>query len=392
MKNDLTFKKTIVVGAGAMGIGIAQVLSQAGATVFLYDIDLAGVKKALEKLEKVMERLVVKGRLERLESREILKRITPIEALEKAEGAQVVIEAISENIELKRDLFQRLEDLLPADTIFATNTSSLSIASLAKGLNHPERLIGIHFFNPAALMPLVEIIPSMATGPEIVSDCKSWLTQMGKSPVVAKDSPGFIVNRVARAFYGEAMNIYEEGIASPDTIDWAMTSLGKFKMGPFLLMDFIGQDINYSVSESVWTQFYFEPRFRPNISQKRLVDQGWLGRKTGRGFYTYEEGSAVSNPIKDEALGNSILERILALLINEALSALGDRLCTLEDLETAMVKGVNYPIGLIEWAKKIGPDKILQILKDLLDHTGDGRYRPTPLLKDWVTKGKLEIK
>ena len=392
MKNDLTFKKTIVVGAGAMGIGIAQVLSQAGATVFLYDIDLAGVKKALEKLEKVMERLVVKGRLERPESREILKRITPIEALEKAEGAQVVIEAISENIELKRDLFQRLEDLLPADTIFATNTSSLSIASLAKGLNHPERLIGIHFFNPAALMPLVEIIPSMATGPEIVSDCKSWLTQMGKSPVVAKDSPGFIVNRVARAFYGEAMNIYEEGIASPDTIDWAMTSLGKFKMGPFLLMDFIGQDINYSVSESVWTQFYFEPRFRPNISQKRLVDQGWLGRKTGRGFYSYEEGSAVSNPIKDEALGNAILERILALLINEALSALGDRLCTLEDLETAMVKGVNYPIGLIEWAKKIGPDKILQILKDLLDHTGDGRYRPTPLLKDWVTKGKLEIK
>jgi 3-hydroxybutyryl-CoA dehydrogenase len=352
MKNDLIFKKTIVVGAGAMGIGIAQVLSQAGATVFLYDIDLAGVKKALEKLEKVMERLVVKGRLERLESREILKRITPIEALEKAEGAQVVIEAISENIELKRDLFQKLEDLLPADTIFATNTSSLSIASLAKGLNHPERLIGIHFFNPAALMPLVEIIPSMATGPEIVSDCKSWLTQMGKSPVVAKDSPGFIVNRVARAFYGEAMNIYEEGIASPDTIDWAMTSLGKFKMGPFLLMDFIGQDINYSVSESVWTQFYFEPRFRPNISQKRLVDQGWLGRKSGRGFYTYEEGSAVSSPIKDEVLGNSILERILALLINEALSALGDRLCTLEDLETAMVKGVNYPIGLIEWAKK----------------------------------------
>ena len=392
MKNDLTFKKTIVVGAGAMGIGIAQVLSQAGASVFLYDIDLAGVKKALEKLEKVMERLVVKGRLERLESREILKRITPIEALEKAEGAQVVIEAISENIELKRDLFQRLEDLLPADTIFATNTSSLSIASLAKGLNHPERLIGIHFFNPAALMPLVEIIPSMATGPEIVSGCKSWLTQMGKSPVVAKDSPGFIVNRVARAFYGEAMNIYEEGIASPDTIDWAMTSIGKFKMGPFLLMDFIGQDINYSVSESVWTQFYFEPRFRPNISQKRLVEQGWLGRKTGRGFYTYEKGSAVSNPIKDEALGNAILERILALLINEALSALGDRLCTLEDLETAMVKGVNYPIGLIEWAKKIGPDKILQILKDLLDHTGDGRYRPTALLKDWVTKGKLEIK
>ncbi len=392
MKNDLTFKKTIVVGAGAMGIGIAQVLSQAGVRVFLYDIDLAGVKKALEKLEKIMERLVAKGKLERVESREILKRITPIESLAKAQGAQVVIEAISENIKLKRDLFQELEEISPADTIFATNTSSLSIASLAKGLNHPERLIGIHFFNPAALMPLVEIIPSMASRPEIVSDCKNWLMQMGKSPVVAKDSPGFIVNRVARAFYGEAMNIYEQGIATPDTIDWAMTSLGKFKMGPFLLTDFIGQDINYSVSESVWTQFYFEPRFRPNISQKRLVDQGWLGKKTGRGFYIYEEGSAISNPIRDEVLGNSILERILALLINEALSALEDRLCSLEDLETAMVKGVNYPMGLIEWTKKIGPDKILQILKDLLNHTGDARYRPTALLQEWVSKGKLELK
>ena len=215
---------------------------------------------------------------------------------------------------------------------------------------------------------------------------------MGKSPVVAKDSPGFIVNRVARAFYGEAMNIYEEGIASPDTIDWAMTSIGKFKMGPFLLTDFIGQDINYSVSESVWTQFYFEPRFRPNISQKRLVDLGWLGRKAGRGFYLYEEGIALTNPIKDDVLGNHILERILALLINEALSALGDNLCSLEDLETAMTKGVNYPMGLIEWAKKLGPEKILQILNDLLNKTGDARYRPTVLLQEWVSNGKLELK
>tara|TARA_B110000046_G_scaffold66232_1_gene74108 strand:+ start:17044 stop:18222 length:1179 start_codon:yes stop_codon:yes gene_type:complete len=392
MKNDLTYKKTIVVGAGAMGIGIAQVLSQAGVNVLLYDIDPEGVKKALEKLHKTMERLVLKGKIDQADSLEIFKRITPIESLSKEQDTDLVIEAISENIDLKRRLFEQLEQIFPADTIFATNTSSLSIASLAKELNQPERLIGIHFFNPAALMPLVEIIPSLATSPELVSQCKTWLLQMGKSPVVAKDSPGFIVNRVARAFYGEAMNIYEEGIASPDTIDWAMTSIGKFKMGPFLLTDFIGQDINYSVSESVWTQFYFEPRFRPNISQKRLVDLGWLGRKAGRGFYLYEEGIALTNPIKDDVLGNHILERILALLINEALSALGDNLCSLEDLETAMTKGVNYPMGLIEWAKKLGPEKILQILNDLLNKTGDARYRPTVLLQEWVSNGKLELK
>ena len=392
MKNDLTYKKTIVVGAGAMGIGIAQVLSQAGVNVLLYDIDPEGVKKALEKLHKTMERLVLKGKIDQADSLEIFKRITPIESLSKEQDTDLVIEAISENIDLKRRLFEQLEQIFPADTIFATNTSSLSIASLAKELNQPERLIGIHFFNPAALMPLVEIIPSLATSPELVSQCKTWLLQMGKSPVVAKDSPGFIVNRVARAFYGEAMNIYEEGIASPDTIDWAMTSIGKFKMGPFLLTDFIGQDINYSVSESVWTQFYFEPRFRPNISQKRLVDLGWLGRKAGRGFYLYEEGIALTNPIKDDVLGNHILERILALLINEALSALGDSLCSLEDLETAMTKGVNYPMGLIEWAKKLGPEKILQILNDLLNKTGDARYRPTVLLQEGVSNGKLELK
>ena len=392
MKNDLTYKKTIVVGAGAMGIGIAQVLSQAGVNVLLYDIDPEGVKKALEKLHKTMERLVLKGKIDQADSLEIFKRITPIESLSKEQDTDLVIEAISENIDLKRRLFEQLEQIFPADTIFATNTSSLSIASLAKELNQPERLIGIHFFNPAALMPLVEIIPSLATSPELVSQCKTWLLQMGKSPVVAKDSPGFIVNRVARAFYGEAMNIYEEGIASPDTIDWAMTSIGKFKMGPFLLTDFIGQDINYSVSESVWTQFYFEPRFRPNISQKRLVDLGWLGRKAGRGFYLYEEGIALTNPIKDDVLGNHILERILALLINEALSALGDNLCSLEDLETAMTKGVNYPMGLIEWAKKLGAEKILQILNDLLNKTGDARYRPTVLLQEWVSNGKLELK
>ena len=293
---------------------------------------------------------------------------------------------------MKSETFKDLENIVSLDTVLATNTSSLSIASLAKNLSDPERFIGIHFFNPAPVMPLVEVIPSLATSPELIDRCKQWLTAMGKSPVVAKDSPGFIVNRVARAYYGEAMNIFEEGMASPDTIDWAMTSLGNFRMGPFLLTDFIGHDINYAVSESVWRQFYFEPRFRPNISQKRLVEMGWLGRKTGRGFYRYEDGAAITAPVKDEKLGKEILERVLALIINEAIDALDHNLCSKKDLEMAMTKGVNYPMGLIAWAENIGPEKVLKTLCELQKKTGDMRYRPSPLLQEWARTGKLELK
>ena len=293
---------------------------------------------------------------------------------------------------MKSETFKDLENIVSLDTVLATNTSSLSIASLAKNSSDPERFIGIHFFNPAPVMPLVEVIPSLATSPELIDRCKQWLTAMGKSPVVAKDSPGFIVNRVARAYYGEAMNIFEEGMASPDTIDWAMTSLGNFRMGPFLLTDFIGHDINYAVSESVWRQFYFEPRFRPNISQKRLVEMGWLGRKTGRGFYRYEDGAAITAPVKDEKLGKEILERVLALIINEAIDALDHNLCSKKDLEMAMTKGVNYPMGLIAWAENIGPEKVLKTLCELQKKTGDMRYRPSPLLQEWARTGKLELK
>ena len=389
---DLTLTKTTVVGAGAMGIGIAQVLSQAGVSVSLYDKSSTGAEKAMERLAKTLDRLVLKGKIKKEEAGGILKRIAPIESLEGAKGSQLVIEAIPENLELKSETFKDLENIVSLDTVLATNTSSLSIASLAKNLSDPERFIGIHFFNPAPVMPLVEVIPSLATSPELIDRCKQWLTAMGKSPVVAKDSPGFIVNRVARAYYGEAMNIFEEGMASPDTIDWAMTSLGNFRMGPFLLTDFIGHDINYAVSESVWRQFYFEPRFRPNISQKRLVEMGWLGRKTGRGFYRYEDGAAITAPVKDEKLGKEILERVLALIINEAIDALDHNLCSKKDLEMAMTKGVNYPMGLIAWAENIGPEKVLKTLCELQKKTGDMRYRPSPLLQEWARTGKLELK
>ncbi len=388
MKKHLVFNKIAVVGAGAMGIGIAQVISQSGAKVFLFDISHENALSAKRKLGQTFERLVSKKKFKRDEADTILDRVVPVEKLSHAVDVDLVIEAVSENLEIKTKVFSNLEKIFTKSTIFATNTSSLSIGSLAKHLKNPQRLIGLHFFNPAPVMHLVEVIPSLATDEKLAQKCKKWLLEIGKAPVMAKDSPGFIVNRVVRSFYGEAMNIYEEGLASPETIDWAMTSIGKFRMGPFMLTDFIGQDVNYTVSESVWKQFYNEPRFRPNRCQKELVDLGWLGRKTGRGFYKYENGEAqVPNAKEDFALGEYILNRILATIINEALSALSSGICSREDLETSMVKGVNYPMGIIEWAEKLGPKNVLKLLQGLFQRTGDMRYRPAPLLQEWAESG-----
>lgn len=233
-------------------------------------------------------------------------------------------------------------------------------------------------------MPLVEIVPSLATDPAVVARCEAEVLRWGKVGVVAKDTPGFIVNRVARPFYAEALNILEEGIADVPTIDWAMTHLGGFRMGPFALMDLIGHDVNYTVTETVWTQFYYDPRFRPNLTQKRLLEAGWLGRKTGRGFYNYHEGSPSKEPKTDLELGRKIVERILALLINEASDAVYRQVASPSDLEVAMTQGVNYPKGLIAWGAEWGFGQALKTLEALLSRTGDPRYRPCPLLRDWA--------
>lgn len=388
MEKHLVFNNIAVVGAGAMGTGIAQVVSQSGAKVYLYDISYENTLSAKKKLEQTFEKLVNKKKFNTDEAKSILDRIVPVEKLSQTVDVGLVIEAVSENLEIKTKLFKSLEKTFNESTIFATNTSSLSIGSLAKHIKDPKRFIGLHFFNPAPIMPLVEVVSSLATDEKLAPKCKKWLLEIGKVPVLSKDSPGFIVNRVARSFYGEAMNIYEEGLADPQTIDWAMTSIGKFRMGPFMLTDFIGQDVNYAVSESVWKQFYHEPRFRPNRCQKELVDLGWLGRKTGRGFYNYKNGEAqVSKAKEDLAMGEYILNRILATIINEAFSALSSGVCSREDLEISMVKGVNYPMGIIEWAEKLGPKNILKLLQGFFQRTGDMRYRPVPLLQEWAESG-----
>ena len=384
MQNASTIHKATVIGAGAMGSGIAQVLAQAGVQVFLFDTKDEALDRAMSKLGGTMERLVEKGRLTSEEREGILGRIHPILYLREAAESDLVIEAIYESLEAKRSVFTLIDDVVRPDCILATNTSSLSIAAISSGVTHPERLIGLHFFNPAPLMPLVEIVPSLATDPAVVARCEAEVLRCGKVVVVAKDTPGFIVNRVARPFYAEALNILEEGIADVPTIDWAMTHLGGFRMGPFALMDLIGHDVNYTVTETVWTQFYYDPRFRPNLTQKRLLEAGWLGRKTGRGFYNYHEGSPSKEPKTDLELGQKIVERILALLINEASDAVYRQVASPSDLEVAMTQGVNYPKGLIAWGAEWGFGQALKTLEALLSRTGDPRYRPCPLLRDWA--------
>ena len=295
--------------------------------------------------------------------------------------AGLVIEAVIENIEIKKAIFQELEGIVSEDAILASNTSSLSIASIGSSVKRADRVVGIHFFNPAPLMPLVEIIPAVSTSVETTNKAREIIDSWGKVTVLAKDTPGFIVNRVARPFYGEAVRIYEEGFADPATIDWAMTEIGGFRMGPFTLMDFIGHDINNAVTESVFEAFYYDPRYRPNFTQKRMVEAGWLGRKTGRGFYNYAEGAEMPEPTKNQEMGENILWRILVMLINEAADAMYLNIASRNDIDLAMTKGVNYPKGLLLWADEKGIQHCVDTLDRLYNEYHEDRYRCSPLLR-----------
>ena len=370
-----------VLGAGTMGAGIAQVAAQAGHRVVLVDSNEETLNKAKNNYEKIFSRLVEKDKLTNIQMVEILNKISYSTTIESFSNCGVVIEAIIEKIEVKHQVFRDLESVVSEECILASNTSSLSIASIGSVLKKSDRIIGIHFFNPAPLMPLVEIIPSVQTSNEVLQYSKSLIDSWGKLGVIAKDTPGFIVNRVARPYYGEALRIYEEGIADFATIDWAMTEIGGFKMGPFTLMDYIGNDINYAVTESVFSSFYFDPRFKPSFTQKRHFEAGFLGRKSGRGYFNYADGTEQPLPQKDLEKGKLIFERIISMLINEAFDALFMNVASKEDIETAMTKGVNYPKGLFQWADELGLEKVLSIISGLFDEYGEDRYRPNPLLK-----------
>jgi 3-hydroxybutyryl-CoA dehydrogenase len=380
--------KLSVVGAGIMGTGIAQVAATAGWNVVICDTNEAILEKSSSSLVKVMNRLVEKGKIDQKMADGILGRIDFTQDQSYFENSDLVIEAIVENLEIKKKVFAGIEKIVREDTIIASNTSSLSLASIGASLENPSRFVGIHFFNPAPLMPLVEIIPAVQTAAETTTQAKEWVDSWKKLTVLAKDTPGFIVNRVARPFYGESLRINEEGIADYATIDWAMKELGGFRMGPFELMDFIGNDINYTVTETVFQSFFYDPRFKPSFTQKRMSEAGFLGRKTGRGYYDYAEGAVKPEPIKDEKQGKEILDRVLVMLINEAADALFLNIASREDIDLAMTKGVNYSKGLLKWADEVGIDWCVTQLDALYNEYREDRYRCSPLLRRMNRGGK----
>jgi 3-hydroxybutyryl-CoA dehydrogenase len=385
MTSLLFNQKAMVVGAGAMGGGIAQVLVEAGWEVLLYDTQDASLENGIARVRGVWDKLVEKGKINDAQRSAYNKQLSAAYVLREAAEVSLVIEAIYENLDAKRSVFTTLDDLVREDCILATNTSSLSVSSIAAGVKRAERVVGLHFFNPAPLMPLVEIVPGIATDPAVVEACVAAVAAWGKVGVVAQDSPGFLVNRIARPFYGEALHLVEEGMADMATVDWAMTELGGFRMGPFGLMDLIGHDVNYVVTETIWKQFYCDPRFRPSLSQKRLLEAGWLGRKSGRGFYDYRNGASLPEPTRDEVLGRAIVDRVVAMLINEAADAVYRAIGSESDVETAMLKGVNYPKGLLAWGREWGWTKVRDQIEALRVRTSDPRYRVCPWIHDQIS-------
>ena len=380
-----------VVGAGAMGSGIAQVALKHGHTVVLADVEKAAAQRAREHIEGALAREVEKGRLTSeaaAAAREKLHLTSLPMGLGDFGGCEIVIEAIVEGLDAKQSLFQALEGVVSHECLLATNTSSLSVTSIASACQEPGRVVGMHFFNPAPVMPLVEVIPGAQTSNETLRATRAIADGWGKVTVLAADSPGFIVNRVARPFYGESLRMLEEGIADAPTIDWALRELAGFRMGPFQLMDFIGNDVNYAVTESVWRATYFDARYKPSITQRRLVEAGWLGRKTGRGFYDYAEDAPRRAPTEDRASGERIVLRVLAMLVNEAVDVVHWRIAAPADVDLAMTRGVNYPRGPLAWGNELGFDRVLAEIERLRVETGEERYRPSPLLRRITQEGR----
>ncbi|WP_370392348.1 3-hydroxyacyl-CoA dehydrogenase NAD-binding domain-containing protein [uncultured Winogradskyella sp.] len=383
-----------IIGSGTMGSGIAQVAATSGCNVKLYDTNQDALDKAERALEKILARLIEKGRIDNDEKHRIQSNITYVNSLKDLKDSDLTIEAIVENLDIKKKVFSELEGYVSQQCIIASNTSSLSIASIAASLQRPERCIGIHFFNPAPLMKLVEVIPAVQTSDSVLDETVKIISDWKKTVAIAKDTPGFIVNRVARPFYGESLRIYEEGIADFATIDWSLKTVGGFRMGPFELMDFIGNDVNYTVTETVFEAFYYDARYKPSFTQKRLSEAGYLGRKSGKGYYQYDESgkpigvlNGTSSAV-EKSLAEQIFDRVLVMLINEAADALFLNIASAEDIDNAMTKGVNYPKGLLAWADEKGIDWCVDEMDKLYNEYHEDRYRCSPLLRRMKRQSK----
>jgi 3-hydroxybutyryl-CoA dehydrogenase len=374
-----------VLGAGAMGSGIAQVAAAAGHQVVVTDPIAEAVARGAGNLRRNMQRDVEKGRLTTEEADGLEARVTWSDAAlgyyAPFTGCALVIEAIVEELDAKQAAFHGLEGVVGDDALLATNTSSLSVTAIAAACRRPERVVGIHFFNPAPVLPLVEIVPGLGTAAAAAEQARATVASWGKTVVMAADTPGFIVNRIARPFYGEALRIYEERVADRATIDWAMKEKGGFRMGPFALMDLIGNDVNYAVTRSIFESLHYDPRYKPSVTQQRLVEAGRFGQKSGRGHYEYQPGAPAPEPVRDDTLAGRIVPRILAMLINEAADALFWGIASRDDIDLAMTKGVAYPKGLLRWADELGIATVVERLDALQAEYGEDRYRPSPLLR-----------
>jgi len=386
-----------VLGAGTMGAGIVQVAAEAGLSVLVHDPVDGATERAHERIGGFLQRKVEKGQLDANDAADALARIRPVDSLEALATADLVVEAIPEELELKRDAFRRLDATSADGTILATNTSSLSVTSIASAARRPERVVGMHFFNPVPLMALVEVIAGPETLPEVADAVALLARRLGKTPVVATDTPGFIVNRVARPYYLEAFRLVGEGAATVEEVDEAMRGIG-FPIGPFELIDVIGADVNFAVSVSVFEQFFGDPRYRPHPLQRTLVESGRLGRKTSGGCYDYAADGTRGGPwagLVRRARGQQpasldaaqVEARILATIVNEAVSAIADAVASPEAIDTAMRLGTNWPDGPLAWGERIGLASVLHTLEALHAAVPDGRYRPTPLLRSLADGG-----
>ncbi|MBO3274715.1 3-hydroxyacyl-CoA dehydrogenase PaaH [Pseudomonas schmalbachii] len=494
-------EQVAVIGAGAMGVGIAQIAAQAGHPVKLYDARPGAAAQAIEGIDRQLGRLVEKGKLAADARNATVARMQAVDAIEELADSRLVIEAIVENLEVKRGLLRQLEELCAVDCILASNTSSLSITSLAAGLKQPRRVVGMHFFNPAPLMALVEIVSGLDTDPAIANGLHALAGAWGKKPVHTRSTPGFIVNRVARPFYAESLRLLQEGAADCASLDALMRDAGGFRMGAFELTDLIGHDVNYAVTCSVFDAYYGDFRFQPSLIQKELVDAGRLGRKSGRGFYDYAEGTERPQPAElasatsidscvvegDLGVASGLLQRLqdngvsvsrrdgagllrvgdavlalsdgrlasqraredglrnlllidlaldyakatrigiswsadttegardqavallqraglkvtaladipglavlrtVAMLANEGADAVLQGVGTAADIDLAMCAGVNYPLGPLAWADRIGVGQVLRVLDNLQRDYGEERYRPSLLLRRLDAEGR----
>ena len=386
-----------VLGAGTMGAGIVQIAAEAGLDVLVHDPVDGATERAHQRIGGFLQRKVEKEQIDANDAADALTRIRQVASLEALAGADLVIEAIPEELELKRDAFRRLDATAGDGTILATNTSSLPVAGIASATRRPERVVGMHFFNPVPLMALVEVIAGPMTDPEVTDAVALLARRLGKTPVVAADTPGFIVNRVARPYYLESFRVIGEGAASVEAVDDAMRGIG-FKMGPFELIDAIGADVNFAVSQSVFEQSFGDPRYRPHQLQRTLVDAGRLGRKSNGGCYDYTADGArgevwtglsrrASGPAPSRLEAAQIEARILAAIVNEAASTVADGVASPEAIDTAMRLGTNWPEGPLAWGERIGLASVIHTLDALHASVPDGRYRAMPLLRSLAESG-----